>query len=66
MLISLCELSGMIANVAIENHEHDYAYKRCLLLIQKFGPFAQVDWDTAIKVLYAEVKNEEKKKKSLL
>lgn len=50
--MSLIELQSLIANCAIENCEHDKAYKRCCLLVDKFGPFRRVDFDTTVRILY--------------
>jgi hypothetical protein len=43
--ISLVELRGMLANLAIENGEHWLAISKVDLLIGKFGPFRRIDLD---------------------
>ncbi len=48
----LSEIQGMIANCAIENPEHDRAYRRCQELIDKYGLLAKVDWDIAFEYCY--------------
>ena len=53
----LSEIQGMIANCAIENNEHDKAYKKCQELIDKFGLLAKIDWEIAMKYCYGEEVN---------
>ncbi|MFA5381930.1 MAG: hypothetical protein WC356_02105 [Candidatus Micrarchaeia archaeon] len=52
MIATLCEIKGMIANVAIENPEHNQAISRLDLIIDKYGLMARVDSDMIIKILY--------------
>ena len=42
----------MIANVAIENPEHNQAISKLDMLIGRFGLLAKADMDMIIKVLY--------------
>jgi hypothetical protein len=50
--MTLIEVQGLIANVAIESPGHDGAYNRITLLIEKFGPFRTVDFDVILPLLY--------------
>jgi hypothetical protein len=52
MIATLCEIKGMIANVAIENPEHNQAISKLDMLIGRFGLLAKADMDMIIKVLY--------------
>ncbi len=50
--MTLIEIQGLIANVAIESPGHDAAYNNITLLIEKFGPFRTVDFDVILPLLY--------------
>ena len=39
---TLLEVQGMIATCAIENREHEEAYKRCGKLIEKYGALTRI------------------------
>ena len=51
-MMTLLELQGLIANMAIENPEHSVPYQKVTKLIEKFGPFRTVDWKEVREVLY--------------
>jgi hypothetical protein len=55
--ITLIELQGMIASCAIENKEHDTAYKRITKLISEYGPFSTIN-SKHIRLLYAKQEGE--------
>jgi len=52
--ITLMEAQGIIATCAIENSEHDKAYKRISELIEKYGLFTRVDWNLLRTYCYRE------------
>ena len=51
-LMYLSEIQGIIATCAIENPEHDEAYKRCQELIDKYGCLTKVSWKQAKEYCY--------------
>jgi hypothetical protein len=52
MICTLCEIRGMIANLAIENQDHNKTLSEIDELIGKYGLLARVDIDKLLKVLY--------------
>jgi len=51
-LFYLSEIQGMIANLAIENSEHNDAYIRSCELVDKFGPLRKIKWELAMEYCY--------------
>lgn len=54
--LTLLELRSIIATCAIENREHDRAYRICQKLIDTYGGLRTVSFDDFAKVVYKDAR----------